>query len=51
MIAGDSPDLEINLRSLKTRNIVLKGGLRHFTKNLKSRDVKGFVQVEYMIKT
>lgn len=46
----DYPNLEIDLRRLKSRNVVLSSGIRHFTKNLKSRDVKGFVQVEHMIK-
>ena len=46
----DCPNLEIDLRRLKSRNVVLSSGIRHFTKNLKSRDVKGFVQVEHMIK-
>lgn len=47
----DCPNLEIDLRRLKSRNVVLSSGIRHFTKNLKSRDIKGFVQVEYMIKS
>lgn len=49
-IKSDSQGLP-KFRRLENRNEVLKARPRHFTKKLKSREFKGFVQVEHIIKS